>query len=75
MSNAKTTTGVFLDALREPDVKTDRPRMSMSARTSLRKLMAVLKAEIAANAATMTPTERKRTTELSKALEASIFML
>lgn len=75
MSKAKTTTSAFLDALRQPDAKIERPKMSMSARINLRKLMAVVKAEIAANAATMTPVEKKRVTELAKALEASIFML
>lgn len=75
MSKSKTTTSALLDALREPDVKTERPKMSMSARMNLRKLMAVLKAEIATNAATMTAAEKKRVTELAKALEASIFML
>lgn len=75
MGEAKTTTGAFLDALRQPDAKTERPKMSVAARMNLRKLMAVMKAEIAANAATMTPVEKKRVTELANALEASIFML
>lgn len=75
MSKEKTTTGALLDALRQADAKTERPKMSMSARMNLRKLMAVMKAEIAANAATMTPVEKKRVTEQAEALEASIFML
>ena len=74
MSNANTN-GLMLDAIRQPEVKTERPKMSASARTNLRKSMAVLQAEIAANAAAMTPEQKKKIPELVRVLEAHIFML
>ena len=73
--NNSNTTSLMLDALRQPDVKTERPKMSASARSNLRKLMAVLRAEIAANAATMTPEQKKKIPELARVLEAHLSML
>lgn len=74
MSNANTN-GLMLDAIRQPEVKTEKPKMSASARTNLRKSMAVLQAEIAANAATMTPEQKRKIPELAKVLEAHLSML
>ena len=74
MSNANTN-GLMLDAIRQPEVKTERPKMSASSRANLRKLMAVLRKEIAANAATMTPEQKRNIPELARVLEAHIFML
>ena len=73
--NNSNTTSLMLDALRQPEVKPERPKMSASARTNLRKLMALLQGEIAANAATMTPEQKKKIPELVRVLEAHIFRL
>lgn len=74
MSNLNTTS-LILDALRQPDVKHERPKMSASSRANLRKLMAVLRKEIAANAATMTPEQKRNIPELARVLEAHLSML
>ena len=74
MSNANTN-GLMLEALRQPEVKTERPKMSASARTNLRTLIAVLRVEIKANAATMTPEQKRKIPELAKVLEAHLSML
>ena len=75
MSNAQTTASLMLDALRKPEAKPERPKMSASSRANLRKLMAVLRKEIAANAATMTPEQKRNIPELARVLEAHLSML